>query len=111
MGRWFSVLCWLHCLQLITFAAAELKDEYNHAAYLDADENYQLFWSVKNADKSIHFAVKVKTTGWVGFGISVGLSGSMKDADIVVGWVDSQGKGHIEVSEIQNFRLLNSTSR
>ena len=31
---------------------AELKDEYNHAAYLDADENYQLFWSVKDADKS-----------------------------------------------------------
>ena len=79
---------------------AELKDEYNHAAYLDADENYQLFWSVKDADKSIHFAVEAKTTGWVGFGISSGLSGSMKSADMIVGWVDSQGKGHLQVSNL-----------
>ena len=88
----------LFCLCLSQPAAADLKDEYNHAAYLDADENYQLFWSVKDADKSIHFAVKVKTTGWVGFGISAGLSGNMKSADMILGWVDSKGKGHLQVN-------------
>ena len=86
------------CFYLATaLAAADLSSEYNHVAYLDPNENYKLYWSVKDADKSIHFATEVKTTGWVGFGISVGLTGSMKNADIVVGWVDSNGKPHLEV--------------
>ena len=85
------------CFCAIPVVFANLSSEYNHAAYLDPDENYKLYWSVKNADKSIHFAAEVKTTGWVGFGISVGLTGSMKDADIVIGWVDSKGKPHLEV--------------
>ena len=75
----------------------DLTKEYDHAAYLDPDEKFKLYWSVKDVDESIHFAVEVKTTGWVGFGISAGLSGSMKGADIVMGWVDSQGKGHLKV--------------
>ncbi|XP_065055869.1 DBH-like monooxygenase protein 1 [Rhopilema esculentum] len=84
---------------VLIFAAsvlANLKDEYDHAAFLDPKESYKLYWSVKDADKSIHFAAEVKTTGWVAFGISAGLSGSMKGADIVVGWVDSKGKGHLK---------------
>eukprot|EP00795_Rhopilema_esculentum_P003452 gene3452-1831_t len=84
------VLLFLSCV------AANLKDEYDHAAFLDPKESYKLYWSVKDADKSIHFAAEVKTTGWVAFGISAGLSGSMKGADIVVGWVDSKGKGHLK---------------
>ncbi len=79
----------------IEIATANLEAEYDHAAFLDPDENYQLFWSVKDTDKTMNIAVKVNTTGWVGFGISRGLSGSMKGADVVIGWVDSNGKGHI----------------
>ena len=77
---------------------ATLASEYDHSAFLDVNEAFKLYWSVKDADKSIHCAVEVKTTGWVGFGISKGLSGTMKDSDIVMGWVDSKGKSHIMVS-------------
>ena len=31
---------------------------------------YELYWNFSTVDETIHFAVKVKTTGWVGFGIS-----------------------------------------
>ena len=93
----FTILHALSLLCLAEFVIAKLTDEYDHAAYLDPEEDYKLYWSVKDADKSIHFAVEVATAGWVGFGISAGLSGSMIGADIVIGWVDSQGKGHIQV--------------
>ena len=85
-------------LFLVPLVIADLTSEYDHAAYLDTEENYKLYWSVKDANKSIYFATEVKTLGWVGFGISVGLSGNMKSADMVVGWVDSQGKGHLQVT-------------
>jgi len=91
-----SILQGLFLFCLTAFVTANLRNEYDHAAYLDPEENYKLYWSVKDADKSIHFAVEVNTTGWVGFGISAGLSGSMKGADIVIGWVDSKGKGHLQ---------------
>ena len=87
----------LICIFLTAFVVGDLTKEYDHAAYLDPDEKFKLYWSVKDVNESIHFAVEVKTTGWVGFGISAGLSGSMKGADIVMGWVDSQGKGHLKV--------------
>ena len=98
-----KVRTFLICLCVATVVVADLSSEYNHEAYLDPDENYKLYWSVKDADKSIHFATEVKTTGWVGFGISVGLTGSMKDADIVMGWVDSSGKPFLEVRHSSPF--------
>ena len=97
MERKMVLISVIMCFCALPIAFANLSTEYNHAAYLDPDENYKLYWSVKHADKSIHFAAEVKTTGWVGFGISVGLTGRMKDADIVIGWVDSKGKPYLEV--------------
>ena len=96
MARFF-ILSALSLLCLASFLTANLTNEYNHAAYLDPAEDYKLYWSVKDSDKSIHFAVEVATAGWIGFGISAGLSGSMIGADIAIGWVDSQGKGHLKV--------------
>jgi len=95
MARFF-ILSALSLLCLASFLTANLTNEYNHAAYLDPAEDYKLYWSVKDSDKSIHFAVEVATAGWIGFGISAGLSGSMIGADIAIGWVDSQGKGHLK---------------
>ena len=80
---------------------ATLSEEYDHAAYLDENMLYKLYWSVKHADKLIHLAAEVKTTGWVGFGISQGLSGRMLNADIVIGWVDATGKAHLKVFLIE----------
>ena len=99
---WIRIQRVLSFLFLAAFANANLTTEYDHAAYLDPEEDFKLYWSVKDTDKSMHFAVEVNTTGWVGFGISAGLSGSMKGADMVVGWVDSQGKGHLQVCKAMN---------
>ena len=106
-----SVLHLFSCLSLTAVVIADLKSEYDHAAYLDPEETYKLYWSVKDADKSIHFAVEVKTVGWVGFGISAGLSGSMKSADMVVGWVDSKGKGHLQVNITMSMAVYNCLLR
>ena len=82
---------------LIAIVRPKLSTKYDHAAYLDVNEKFKVYWSVKDVDKAIHFAVEVNTTGWVGFGISKGLAGNMKGADMCVGWVDKSGKAHIEV--------------
>ena len=74
---------------------ADLSKEYDHSAFMDPSEIYKLYWSIERADQAIRLAVEVKTTGWVGFGISVGLTGSMKGADIVIGYVDGNGRGHL----------------
>ena len=78
---------------------SNLEGEYDHSAWLEPNEIYKLYWSVNHADKSIKFAAEVKTTGWVGFGISKGLTRNMIGADIAIGWVDSAGKGFIKVGE------------
>ena len=88
----FSIL-----LSTISSINGELKDDYDHFAYLDVEEKYKLFWSVKSADQSIHFAAQVNTTGWVGFGISKGLAGNMVGADLVIGGVDGSKKGYLKV--------------
>ena len=106
-----SVLHLFSCLSLTAVVIADLKSEYDHAAYLDPEETYKLYWSVKDADKSIHFAVEVKTVGWVGFGISAGLSGNMKSADMVAGWVDSKGKGHLQVNITMSTAVYNCLLR
>eukprot|EP00112_Aurelia_sp_Birch-Aquarium-sp1_P005363 Seg1607.2 transcript_id=Seg1607.2/GoldUCD/mRNA.D3Y31 product="DBH-like monooxygenase protein 1" protein_id=Seg1607.2/GoldUCD/D3Y31 len=93
--RKFTAFLAIFC-NLIFIVRANLSSKYDHAAYLDVNENFKVYWSVKDVDKAVHFAVEVKTTGWVGFGISKGLAGNMKGADMCVGWVDKSGKAHIE---------------
>ena len=77
-----------------------LSSQYDHSAFLDATEKYQFYWNVNQSVKKISFAVKVKTTGWVGFGFSKGLAGKMEGADMVVGWVTVDGKAHSSVSTL-----------
>ena len=89
----------LAAAKLILVCASNLEAEYDHSAWLEPNEIYKLHWSVNHADKSIKFAAEVKTTGWIGFGISKGLTGNMIGADIAIGWVDSAGKGFVKVGE------------
>ena len=51
-----------------------------------SEGNYYLYWNFSTTDQTIQFAVRVKTTGWVGFGISP--NGQMPGSDVVIGWVD-----------------------
>ena len=59
---------------------------------------YYLFWNFSTTDETIQFAVRVKTTGWVGFGISP--NGQMPGSDVIIGWIDGQ-KSYFHVSCMQ----------
>ncbi|KAH3694941.1 hypothetical protein DPMN_082386 [Dreissena polymorpha] len=62
-------------------------EAFNNSATLDNGGNYFLFWKFNSSH--ITFEVHVKTTGWVGFGLSD--NGNMYPGDVVVGWVDNRG--------------------
>ena len=55
---------------------------------------YNLYWNFSTVDEKIQFAVKVKTTGWVGFGISP--NGQMPGSDVIIAWVDGD-KAYFQV--------------
>ena len=66
---------------------------YPFKATLNTAENgglYELYWNFDNDAETISFAVRVQTTGWVGFGLSP--SGQMPDSDVVIGWVTDDGE-------------------
>ena len=57
---------------------------------------YQLYWTFDATQKTITFNVVVRTTGWVGFGLSP--DGGMVGSDVVIGWIASDGSSHFHVS-------------
>ena len=91
-----KLLAALTVLHVVSLCSADLDDEYDHFAALDELENFKLFWSVDTEKNEVSFAVEVRTTGWVGFGISSG-NGKMKGSDLVIGWV-KDCKGYLTVS-------------
>ncbi len=79
-----------------SLGAHDLSQDYRFFAKLDQDGMYELFWSFDLDAETISFAVRVKTTGWVGFGLSP--NGQMPGSDVVIGWVDSEGEKFFHVS-------------
>ena len=68
--------------------AHDLSESYPFKAILNpADKGglYELYWTFDNEASTISFAVRVETTGWVGFGLSP--NGQMPNSDVVIGWV------------------------
>ena len=66
---------------------------YPFKATLNTAENgglYELYWNFDNDAETISFAVRVQTTGWVGFGLSP--NGQMPNSDVVIGWVTDDGE-------------------
>ena len=92
------ILCTLALLPFACHAAHDLSQEYPfRATLLERGENfYELYWSFDTDLRNITFAVRVNTTGWVGFGLSP--NGGMEDSDIVIGWVNGTGTGFFNVS-------------
>eukprot|EP01084_Bolivina_argentea_P288018 494266_1 len=50
-----------------------------------SDGKYQVYWNVNEDLCVLEMGLMVETNGWIGIGIS--RSGSMKDSDIVMGWI------------------------
>ena len=74
--------------------ALDLKSEYSFSATLH--DNYELYWSYDPAAETVKFAVRVRTEGWVGFGLSP--NGQMPGSDVIIGWVNDQGEVVFHVS-------------
>ena len=94
-----QTLCYALAALLSIAAAAhdDLSSSYPFHTSLEA--RYDLYWKVDFVEKSIQFAVRVNTTGWVGFGLSP--NGGMPNSDVVIGWVDgSSGQGYLHVSDV-----------
>ena len=86
------------CLVAASHGASDavLTQRYRFSKVLDEQNSaYKLYWSFNREEKTIRFAVRVVTTGWVGFGLSP--SGQMPNSDVVIGWVDNNG-AHFHVS-------------
>ncbi len=60
------------------------EGEYTHNMSLSKGE-FQLYWRIENG--ILYIALKGETTGWVAIGF--GPTNVMKDADIVLGWVEN----------------------
>ena len=75
----FSVLLYSSLAQ-----DSDLSVRFGRFSQLSRSPLYELYWDV-NGDR-VAFAVRVQTTGWVGFGISP--NGEMPDSDVIMGFVD-----------------------
>ena len=73
----------------------ELTQRYRFDKVLDQSGYYKLYWSFSRRNETITFAVRVRTTGWVGFGLSP--NGQMPNSDVIIGWVDGSGEAHMHV--------------
>ena len=91
------VLLLLVITQSSAQSIVDLSSTYQFNASLH--ERYTLYWSFNNDAQTIRFAVRVRTTGWVGFGISP--NGQMPQSDVVIGWVDN-GRSYFDVNSICN---------
>ena len=83
-------------VSFVSYCSADhdLETEYSFSATLHND--YKLYWSYDLAAETIRFAVRVRTEGWVGFGLSP--NGQMPGSDVVIGWVTDQGEVVFHVS-------------
>ena len=75
-------------LFLACFCSNALVSSYQFNITL-VEDKYWLYWNFNKATEEIKFAVRVKTTGWIGFGLSP--NGQMPGSDVVIGWLDDQG--------------------
>jgi len=55
--------------------------------------DFSFGWRVDESAGSITVRLQANTSGWVGFGLAE--AGGMAGADILIGWIDSDGEAHI----------------
>ena len=91
----------LASLLAVSHCAHDLSQTYRFSSQLRPGDDYTLYWSFDAETRNISFAVRVRTMGWVGFGLSP--NGQMPNSDVVIGWVDSSGRAYLQVNF---FRLI-----
>ena len=76
------------------------SEDYPYHLEIQPNDEYHLYW--KFDAETVTFELHVRTTGWVGFGISP--TGGMVDADIMIGWV-ADDVASITVSRFGSFHI------
>ena len=84
------------------------KYPFSRVLYDDEGQYYGLHWNFNIAAKTIHFAVNVSTSGWVGFGVSP--TGQMPGSDVVIGWIADNGNMYFHVSSESCTQVLKIAS-
>ena len=80
-----SLLLLFVALLPIAFCNHRPLSSYEFNATLMQDR-YWLYWSFDKTTENIFFAVKARTNGWIGFGLSP--NGQMPGSDVIIGWID-----------------------
>ena len=91
------------CMGLLSSAHLheDLADRYSNFKLLSSP-SYELYWDVDEPSGNLPLAVRVNTTGWVGFGVSP--NGGMSNSDVVMGWVEDDGTVVFQVVHLPTAR-------
>ena len=65
--------------------------------YAFDDNKFLAMWRFDDQAEKIHVHLRVKTTGWIGFGFAQTAPNDMRDYDVIVGGF-SNGRGYLWVS-------------
>ena len=88
-------LCAALFLTLVSYSNGQDPTSYDNSKILVSGQ-YELYWNYSADDSRVDMAVRVKTLGWFGLGIS--LDGQMTNSDVVTGWVTAGGMAMLQVS-------------
>ena len=81
-----------------------LSRQYTYNVQLDNEGCYTMFYTYDADLRILRIAVLVQTTGWIGLGISP--NGQMPGSDVVMGWVDRNGKAFLQVRNMYILQYL-----
>ena len=70
--------------------------------YAFDDNKFLVLWRFDDQADKIHVHLRVKTTGWIGFGFAQKAPNDMRDYDVIVGGF-SNGRGYLWVSSSFSF--------
>lgn len=101
MKRISLVLCILLLIVRSGIAQPEPSEKFANKDVLQAD-NYFVYWNFNDTD--ITFEIHVRSKGWAGFGLSP--NGGMNGSDVVVVWIDKNGKSNFTDRHIGNNEVL-----
>ena len=87
-------------LLLLTCSHGQNLSDYENSKILVSGQ-YELYWTYRPASSMLEMAVRVKTLGWFGLGISP--DGQMSNSDVAIGWVTAGGVAMLRVSSMQHI--------
>ena len=86
---------------IISFPSVALPTQITFPYAFD-DNKFLALWRFDDQADKIHVHLRVKTTGWIGFGFAQTAPNDMRDYDVIVGGF-SNGRGYLWVSSSFSF--------